>query len=58
MRTIVFGFEPSIPFMGFLVVLNAPILEPYRASITSFLLLPMIGLCAIGYDKLDIFPLF
>ena len=55
MRTMVFGFVAAyLGFMGFLVVLNAPIPEAYSVFITSFLLLPlvMIGLCAIGYAKL------
>jgi hypothetical protein len=54
MRIMVFGFVAAyLAFMGFLVVLNAPILDPYSASIMSFLLLPLalIGLCAIGYAK-------
>jgi hypothetical protein len=55
MRTMVFGFVTTyLAFMGTLVVVNTPMLEPYRASIMSLLLLPLalIGLCAIGFAKL------
>jgi hypothetical protein len=40
--------------MGTLVVLNIPILEPYRAPTLLFGLLPLavIGMCTIAYEKL------